>query len=306
MGATPINTTAIRDLLRPGLAAIVTPDAPYPEQWREVFSVNKSDKEREIEVEIKTLGLAQIKAQGASIAYDSMQETFLTNYVNKFIGIGFIITSEALEDNLYKKDFPMQAEALKSSLKETKETLGASIFNNGFDTSYPIGDGQPVFSTAHPISGGPGTIANTFSVQVDLSEASLQDMIIGVQKFRSANGLLEANKPQKLLVPRELQFTANRLLNSEFRTGTANNDINATYNMSAVPMGYTVNQYLTDTNAYFLMTNASNGFKYYERKPITTDMYVDFDTDSLKAKAIERYCFGVTNFRASFGSSGSS
>lgn len=303
--ATIINTTSIRDLLRPGLAAIVTAGKSYPDQWSEIFTKHTSDKEREIEVELKSLGLAQIKAEGASLAYDSMNQTYQTTYVNRYVAIGFIITRQAIKDNLYQKSFPMQAEALKRSLKITKEILGASILNNGFDTNFPIGDGQPVYSTAHPLSGGPGSIANTFSVQVDLSEASLEQMIIGAQKFRDAAGLLENNKPMKLIVPRELQFTAERILKSSFRTSTANNDISAVYNLSSVPQGYRVNQYLTDTNAYFLLTDALNGFKYYEREPVETDMYEDFDTDSLKAKALERYSFGITNWRATFGSSGS-
>lgn len=302
--STPINITAIPALLRPGLAAIVTTGNQYPDQWTEIFTKHTSDKEREIEMEVKSLGLAQLKQEAASLAYGSMNQTYTTTYINRYVAIGFIITRQAIMDNLYKSQFPMQAESLKRSLKQTKEILGASVLNNGFDTNYPIGDGKPVFSTTHPISGGPGVVANTFSVQADLSEASLQDALIAVQKFRDAAGLLENNKPTKMIVPAELQFTADRILESQFRTGTANNDVNAVYNMNAVPMGYRVNQYLTDSNAWFLMTDAQNGFKYYEREGVAVDTYVDFDTKNVKASAIERYSFGVTNFRAAFGSSG--
>lgn len=299
-----INIQSIADLLRPGLAAIVTPHQTYEDQWTEIFDTHTSDKEREIEIEVKSLGLAQIKAAGASVAYDDMYQTYRTTYVNRYVAIGFIITQQAMEDNLYKSQFPMQAQALKRSLKVTKEILGASVLNNGFDTNFPIGDGQPVFSTAHPIQGGPGVLANTFTTQASLSEASLEEMIIGVQRFRDAAGILEANKPKKLIVPPQLQFVADRILKSQFRVGTANNDINAMYNMSAIPEGYKVNQYLTDTDSYFLLTDAQNGFKYYNRKPVQTSMYVDFDTDNIKAKAVERYSFGITNPRAAFGSSG--
>lgn len=297
--------TQIQSLLRPGLAAILVNGAEYPDQWKEVFETFQSDKEREIEVEVKSTGLASIKTEAGSIAYSSMNQTYTTTYVHRYVALGFKISRQAIKDNLYKSQFPMQAKSLQRSLKETKETLGASVLNNGFDaTNYPIGDGKALFSTTHPIQGAGGTVANTFTVQADLSEASLQDALVAIQRFRSAAGLLENNKPTKLIVPAELQWDADRLLNSQFRTGTANNDINAIYNTTAVPDGYRVNQYLTDADAWFIMTDAENGFKHYEREPVESDVYVDFDTKVLKCSAMERYSFGVTNFRAAFGSSG--
>lgn len=298
-----INTTQIRDLLRPGLAAVFGDYDMYPSQWSEIFTKHTSDKAVEIEVEIKMLGLAAIKAEGASVSYDTMGQRYVTNYLHRYVGIGFIITRQAIKDNLYKARFPMQAKALKDSFGQTKEVLGAAVLNNGFDTNYPIGDGQPVYSTAHPID--TGTVANTFTVQADLNETSLQDAIVAIQKFRAASGLRVMVKPEKLIVPPELQWQANRLLNSQFRTDTANNDESAIYNTSAVPQGYRVNQFLTDTNAWFLMTNCDDGFKYYDREPLEIDMYTDFDNDNLKVKGIERYSFGVSNFRGGFGSSGS-
>jgi hypothetical protein len=285
-----INTTAIRDLLRPGLAAVFGDYPMYPGQWSEIFEKHTSDKAVEIEVEVKLLGLAQIKAEGASTAYGEMGQRYVTNYVNRYTSIGFIITR--------------QAKALRQSMEQTKEVLGASVLNNGFSANFPIGDGQPLFSTAHPIENG--TVANTFAVQADLNETSLQDAIVGVQRFRDAAGLRIMTKPTKLIVPAELQWTATRLLQSQFRVDTANNDINAIYNNSAVPQGHRVNMFLTDTNSWFLMTDAPNGFKYYEREALETDVYTDFDTDNLKAKAIERYSFGCSNFRAGWGSQGAS
>jgi len=299
-----INTSAIRDLLRPGLAAVFGDYPQYPGQWSEIFEKHTSDKAVEIEVEVKLLGLAQIKAEGASTAYQDMGQRYVTNYVNRYTSVGFIITRQAIKDNLYQSSFPLQAKALRNSMAQTKETLGASVLNNGFSSSFPIGDGQPFFSTSHPTDNG--VVANTFSIQADLNETSLQDAIVGVQRFRDAAGLRIMTKPTKLIVPAELQWTATRLLESQFRTNTANNDINAIYNNSAVPQGHRVNMFLTDTNSWYLLTDAPNGMKYYERETLETDVYTDFDTDNLKAKAIERYSFGVSNFRAAWGSRGAS
>jgi hypothetical protein len=297
-----INTSAIQSLLRPGLAAVFGDYPQYPSQWSEIFERHSSDKAVEIEVEVKLLGLASIKAEGASVAYDNMGQRYITNYVHRYTAVGFIITRQAIMDNLYKTRFPLQAKALRNSMAQTKETLGAAVLNNGFDTNYPIGDGQPVFSTAHPIDGG--TVANTFTVQSQLNETSLQDAIVAIQRFRDAANLRVMTKPTKLIVPAELQWTAERLLKSEYRTDTANNDISAIYSMSAVPQGHRVNMFLTDTNAWYLMTDAPNGFKHYERERLETDVYTDFDTDNLKAKAVERYSFGVSNFRGAFASQG--
>ncbi len=298
-----INTGAIQSLLRPGLAAVFGDYEMYPSQWTEIFEKHTSDKAVEIEVETKLLGLAAIRQEGAATLFDDMGQRIVTSYVHKYTSIGFIITAQAMADNLYQSRFPVQAKALKNSMAQTKEVLGASILNNGFSANFPVGDGQALFSTAHPID--TGTYANTFTVQADLNETSLQDAIVAIQVFQDQAGLIVMDKPQKLIVPPALQWTADRLLNSQFRTGTGNNDISAVYNTSAIPQGYRVNQFLTDTNAWFILTNADNGFKYYEREALKTSVFADFTTDNLLAKAVERFSFGVSNPRGGFGSSGS-
>jgi|LauGreDrversion2_5_1035112.scaffolds.fasta_scaffold03446_4 hypothetical protein len=300
-----VNTAAIKSLLRPGLNSVFGDYPMYPGQWSEVFTRNRSDKQAEIDVETRFLGLASLKTEGASITYDNnMGERYTTTYLNQTIGLGFIITKEAMEDNLYKSAFPKQAQSLRRSMEQTKEIRGAAVLNNGFSSSFPVGDGQALFSASHPIDNG--VVANTFTVQADLNEASLEQAVIGTQQFRDIAGLRVMVKPTKLVVPPQLQFTAERLLKTELRTSTANNDINAMYSLSTVPQGYRVNQYLTDPNGWFLMTNADNGFNYFERTTLETDMTTDFDTKSIKVSSVERYSFGVSNFRAAWGSQGAS
>lgn len=298
-----INTAAIQSLLRPGLAAIFGDDPMYPPQWTEIFTKHPSDMAVEIDVEVKLMGLAAIRPEGSPTQFQDMGQRYVTSYISRYIAAGFVITRKAIKDNLYKKDFPQQAMTLRDSLDQATEVLGATVLNNGFNANFPIGDGQPIYSTAHPIDGG--TVANTFTVQADLNETSLQDALVGIQRFRNLAGLRVMVQPQKMIVPPPLQWTANRLLNSQFRTGTANNDISAVYNVDAVPQGYRVNQFLTDDNAWFVQTNAKNGFKFYDREPYETSSFVDFATQNLMFQAIRRFAFGVSNFRASFGSSGS-
>ena len=297
-----INTGAIQSLLRPGLAAVFGDYAMYPSQWTEIFEKHTSDKAVEIDVETKLLGLAAIRQEGAGTEFQDMGQRIITSYVHKYTSIGFIITRQAMKDNLYQSRFPQQAKALKNSMAQTKEVLGASILNNGFSANFPIGDGVALFSTAHPID--TGTYSNTFTTQADLNETSLQEAIVQIQQFRDQAGLIVMTKPEKLIVPPQLQWQADRLLKSQFRTGTANNDISAIYNTNAVPQGYRVNQFLTDTNAWFLLTSSDNGFKYYEREALETSVFTDFSSDNLMAKAVERFSFGVSNARAGFGSSG--
>lgn len=299
-----INTFAISNLLRPGLAAVFGSYPAYPSQWSEIFDVYESDKAVEIEVEMKMLGLAQIRPEGAQTAMDNMGQRIITNYVHQYIGLGFVITRQAIMDNLYKTRFPMMATALRDSLAQTKEILGAAVLNNGFNGAFPIGDGQPLFSTAHPIDGG--TFSNTSSVAADLNEASLESAIITIQQFKNQAGLIVQTKPKKLIVAPQNQFVSERLLASAFRTNTANNDVSAIYNVTAIPEGYRVNQFLTTTSgqAWFVMTDAPDGFKHYVREKAETDVYTDFSTDNLQAKAIERYSFGVSNPRAAYGNVG--
>lgn len=296
-----INTTAIANLLRPGLKAVFGNYPNYPSQWTEIYKKYESDKAVEYEVEMKMLGLAQIRAEGAPTALDTMGQRVITQYVHKYTALGFTITRQAIKDNLYKSKFPLMSEALMKSMAQTKEILGASVLNNGFLATYPIGDGQPLFSTAHPIDNG--TVSNTAAVSADLNEASLEDAIVTIQQFKDQSGLIGMTQPKKLLVPPSLQFTAARLLESQFRTQTANNDISATYNMNCIPDGFRVNQYLsspTTSTTWFVLTDAMDGFKYYSRETIETDVYTDWSTDNVMAKAVERYSFGVSNFRAGY------
>ena len=297
-----INTTAIANLLRPGLAAVFGDYPSYPSQWSEIFEVYESDKAVEIEVEMRLLGLAQLRPEGSPTAIDTMGQRYVTQYQSRYVALSFNITRQAIMDNLYKTKFPLMVKALKKSMAQTKEILGASVLNNGFNTSFPVADGQALFSTAHPIDGG--TVANTPTVQADLNEASLEAGIIAIRQFKDQAGLICMTQPQKLIVGPQGEFVATRLLGSAFRTQTPNNDISAVYNNSSVPQGYRVNQFITLPNAWFLLTDAPDGFKHYVREQIETDMYCDFSTDNVMAKAVERYAFGVSNFRAAYGSNG--
>lgn len=296
------NITQIRNLLVPGVRAVFGDYMTYPDQWREIYSVHPSDKAQEIEVEMRMFGLAQIRAEGAPSAVDTgFGQRNVITYYHRYVSLAFAITRQAIKDNLYKTKFPMMINALKKSMADTKNILGAAVLNGGF-TTYLTGDGVTLFSTAHPIDGG--TVSNRAAVAGDLNEASLESSLIGVQRFRSQSGILCQTKADKLVVSPDQQFTAARLTYSAYRPGVANNDINATNYLSSVPKGYTVNQYLTSANAWFLMTNAPEGFKHYVREPIETDIDTDFITDNLICKAIERYSFGVSNFRAAWGNAG--
>lgn len=295
-----INTGQIAELLRPGLKAVFGNYGTYPDQWKEIFKTYKSDKYQEIEVEMKFLGAADIKPEGAPIASDTMGQRIITNYIHKRVGLSFTITKEAIEDNLYPNQFPQQAVSLRQSLGTTKNILGANVLNNAFSTTHPIGDGQPVCSENHPIDGG--VYSNTFNAHVDFSEAGVEQAIIAIQKFPMQSGILAQTMAKKLIVPRELQFSASRLLDSQFRISTANNDINAVYHNDYIPEGYRVNQFLTAADAWFIITDAPDGLKHYQRTGVETDMYVDYPTDNVMAKATERYSFGVSNPRGIFGS----
>ncbi|MEN9919341.1 MAG: hypothetical protein RL662_1777 [Bacteroidota bacterium] len=300
-----INTGQIAQLLRPGLKAVFGQYPTYPEQWTEIFKTYQSDKYQEIEVEMKYLGAADIKPEGQPIATDSMGQRIVTNYIHKRVGLSFTITKEAVEDNLYQNQFPQQAISLRNSLRVTKNILGANVLNNAFNAAYPIGDGQSVCSTTHPIDGG--VFSNAFgggAANVDFSEAGVEQAIILIQKFPMQSGILSQTMAKKLILPRELQFAASRLLNSAFRVDVANNDINALYHNDYIPDGYKINQYLTSATAWFIITDAEDGLKHFQRTPVETDTYVDYPTDNVMAKATERYSFGVSNPRGIFGSPG--
>lgn len=299
-----INTGQIAQLLRPGLKAVFGQYPTYPEQWTEIFKTYQSDKYQEIEVEMKYLGAADIKPEGQPIATDSMGQRIVTNYIHKRVGLSFTITKEAVEDNLYQSQFPQQAVSLRNSLRITKNILGANVLNNAFNAAYPIGDGQSVCSIAHPIDGGVFSNNLAGSATVDFSEAGVEQAIIQIQKFPMQSGILSQTMAKKLILPRELQFAASRLLNSAFRVDVANNDINALYHNDYIPDGYKINQFLTSSTSWFIITDAEDGLKHFQRTAVETDTYVDYPTDNVMAKATERYSFGVSNPRGIFGSPG--
>jgi hypothetical protein len=296
-----INTNQIAALLRPGLKAVFGQLPLYPEQWKEIFTTYQSDKYQEIDVEMKYLGAADIKPEGSPYAVDTMGQRTVTNYIHKRVGLSFTITKEAMEDNLYQSQFPQQAVSLRNSLRSTKNILGANVLNNAFNTAYPIGDGQSMCSTDHPIDGG--TFSNTLGA-VDLSLGALENMIIQIQKTPMASGMLAQIMPKKLIVAPENQFAASVILNTKAVPGRANNDINPIYESNYIPQGYVVNQYLTKPKAWFVITDCPNGLKHFQRTPVETDTYVDFPTDNIMAKAGERYSFGISDPRAIFGSAG--
>ena len=297
-----ITLQSIQNLLRPGLAAVFGDYLVYPDQWKEIFTSHVSNKAVEYEVEMRLLPMAQFKPDGGAVIYGDMAQQYTTSYFHRNFGIGFQITANTIRDNLYKDSWPRATESGKDSMRQAKNIEGAAVLNNGFNVNYPVSDGQPLYSTVHPVNGN--VVPNTFALPTQLNETSLQDALIGIQKFLNAAGLRIALQSEKLIVPPELQFTANVLLESKYRTTTANNDISAIYNLSSVPMGYRTNQFLTSPSAFFLNTNESNGFKYYERDPLTIDMFTDTTTRNLNVTFVERYSFGCSNWRASFGSQG--
>lgn len=297
-----VNTSQIKSLLRPGIKEVFFDYKSYNDQWKEIFKIHSSDKAVEYDVEMEGLASAYLKQQGAPSTFGSMKEAYTTAYYHNYYSIGVIFTRQAIVDNLYKDRFPMAATNLKNSLRDAKNVQGANVLNNGFNAAFPVGDGQALFSTAHPMATGTGS--NTFSVPVALNEASVQDAFTLIQDFKSQSGIRLSYKPEMLVVPKELQFQASILCGSKYRTETANNDINPITDIGLFPRGYTVNQYLTSPTAWFITTDCPNGFKYYEREPIFFNINTDNSTQNVLITATERYSFGVTNWRAAVGSQG--
>lgn len=303
----PVQLASIPELLKPGLAAIQGADYnQYPAQWSESYSVFQSDKAQEIVQEVRLLSIAQIKAEGTGISVDNnLGDRSTTTYYNRSIGIGYVMTRECLEDNLYQTYFPMANKSLKTSMDAAKETIGAALFNNGWNAGFPIGDGQPLFSVNHPYDGG--VIANTTAVPAAFNEATLESALTGIQAFRDPAGILVHAKATKLVCHPALQWQAERLLGSAFRTQVANNDISAIYSVNAIPMGYRYNQYLTPIAAnqfpWWIQTDVE-GLRHFVRTPMEIDQYTDFFTKNIQVSAFERYSFGCDNFRSVFGSYG--
>tara|TARA_Y100001937_G_scaffold46529_2_gene65317 strand:+ start:3620 stop:4534 length:915 start_codon:yes stop_codon:yes gene_type:complete len=296
----------LKELL-PGLNALFGLEyAKYENEHEQIYETETSDRSFEEEVKLSGFGQASVKDEGSAINYDTAQESFSTRYNHETIAMGFAITEEAMEDNLYDSLSARYTKALARSMAYTKQVKAANPLNQGFSGgSFNSGDGVDLFSTAHPLVSG-GTNSNTFATQADLNETSLENAVIQIAGWTDERGLLIAAKPRKLIVPPAGMFTASRILDSDMRPNTADNDINAIRANGSIPEGFVVNHFLTDTNAFFLMTDVPNGMKHFARSPLETSMDGDFDTGNVRYKARERYSFGVSDPLGIFGSSGSS
>jgi hypothetical protein len=294
----------LKELL-PGLNALFGLEyATYGEQHKEIYNTETSERSFEEETKLSGFSAAPVKNEGSAIAYDNAQEAFTARYNHETIALGFSLTEEAIEDNLYDSLSARYTKALARAMAYTKQTKAAAVLNNGFSAgTFAGGDGVALFSTSHPLVSG-GVNSNTQSTPADLNETSLEAAVIQIAAWTDERGLLIAAKPKKLVVPPSLQFVATRLLETQLRVGTADNDINAIVNNGSIPEGYTVNNYLTDTNAYFICTDVPNGMKHFVRTPLSTGMDGDFDTGNVRYKSRERYSFGFSDPLGMFGSPG--
>jgi|TARA_Y100000034_G_scaffold11918_1_gene12446 hypothetical protein len=294
----------LKELL-PGLNALFGLEyAKYDDEHEDVYETESSDRSFEEDLKLSGFNAAPVKDEGSAISYDNAQESFTARYNHETIAMGFAITEEAMEDNLYDSLSARYTKALARAMAYTKQVKAVNPFNNGFSGgSYNSGDGVDLFSTSHPLVSG-GTNANTPSTQADLNETSLEAGIITIAGWTDERGLLIAAQPRKLIIPPNLMFVAQRVLKSELRVATADNDINAIKSMGIVPDGFAVNHYLTDTDAWFVMTDIPNGFKHFVRTAMETSMDGDFDTGNVRYKARERYSFGVSDPLGAYGSSG--
>jgi hypothetical protein len=293
----------LKELL-PGLNALFGMEYKrYGEEHKEIYETETSERSFEEETKLSGFSAAPVKNEGAAIAYDNAQEAWTARYNHETIAYGFSITEEAMEDNLYDSLSARYTKALARGMAYTKQVKGAAVLNNGFSAAVVYGDGQSLFSTAHPLVSG-GTNSNRPATAADLNETSLEAAVIQIAAWTDERGLLIAAKPRKLIVPPALQFVATRLLETSLRVGTTDNDINALKNNGSIPEGYTINHFLTDTNAWFLTTDVPNGLKHFVRVPLATSMDTDFDTGNNRYKARERYSFGVSDPLGAFGSPG--
>ena len=295
----------LKELL-PGLNALFGLEyARYGEEHKEIYETETSERSFEEETKLSGFSAAPVKNEGSAIQYDNAQEAWTARYNHETIAMGFSITEEAVEDNLYDSLSSRYTKALARAMAYTKQVKAAYVLNQGFNTSVKYGDGVQLFSTQHPLISG-GYNSNRPSTAPDLNETSLENAVIQIAGWTDERGLLIAAKPKKLVVPPALQFVATRLLETELRVGTADNDINALKQMGSIPGGYTVNHFLTDSNAWFLLTDVPNGLKHFERVALSTSMDGDFDTGNVRYKARERYSFGWSDPLGIWGSSGSS
>ena len=289
--------------LEPGLNALFGLEYKnYENQHAEIFDTENSDRAFEEEVMLSGFGNAQTKAEGSGVSFDDAQETFTSRYQHETIALAFAITEEAIEDNLYDRLASRYTKALARSMANTKQVKAAATLNNAFDSSFKGGDGKELCATDHPTLAG--SFKNELSTSADLNETSLEQSMIDIAQMTDERGLKIAARGVKMIIPSELQFTAERLMKSQGRTGTADNDINAIASMGMVPQGYVVNHFLTDSDAFFIKTDVPNGLKMFVRAPIKTAMEGDFDTGNVRYKARERYSFGFSDPRGIFGSPG--
>ena len=290
--------------LEPGLNALFGLEyKQYENQSADIYTTESSDRAFEEEVMLSGFAQAQVKPEGSGVTYDNAQETFTARYTNETIALAFAITEEAIEDNLYDRLASRYTKALARSMAQTKQVKAVNPLNNGMPGgTFTSGDGVTLFNTAHPTIAG--TFQNTLTTAADLNETSLEQSMIDIAGLTDERGLKIAAKAVKMIIPSALQFTAERLMASAGRVGTADNDINAIKSMGMIPQGYVVNNYLTDPNAFYIITDVPNGMKYFVRSPISTKMEGDFDTGNVRYKARERYSFGVSDFRGIFASEG--
>jgi hypothetical protein len=292
----------LKELL-PGLNALFGMEySSYENEHAEIYETETSERSFEEEVKLSGFGAAPVKAEGAAVSYDNAQESFTARYNHETVAMGFSITEEAMEDNLYDSLSARYTKALARAMAYTKQVKAASLLNTGF-TTFQSGDGVTLFNASHPTVGG-GVNANVPGVAADLNETSLEQAVIDIAAFTDERGLLIAARPRKLIVPPALMFVATRLLQTELRVGTADNDINAIRNNGSIPEGFRVNHYLTDTDAWFLTTDVPNGMKHFVRTAMATSMDGDFDTGNVRYKARERYSFGVSDPLGMYGSAG--
>jgi hypothetical protein len=295
----------LKELL-PGLNALFGLEyARYGEEHKEIYETETSERSFEEETKLSGFSAAPVKNEGSAIAYDNAQEAWTARYTHETIAMGFSITEEAIEDNLYDSLSSRYTKALARAMAYTKQVKAANVLNNAFNTGVTYGDGVSLCNTAHPLISG-GTNSNRPTTGADLNETSLENAVIQIAAWTDERGLLIAAKPKKLVVPPALMFVATRLLETELRVGTTDNDINALKNNGSIPDGYCVNHFLTDTNAWFLTTDVPNGLKHFVRTPLSNSMDGDFDTGNVRYKARERYSFGVSDPLGIFGSPGSS
>ena len=290
--------------LEPGLNALFGLEYDrYEKEHEEIYEQESSDRAFEEEVMLTGFGNAPVKNEGQGVSFDNATEAYTARYTHETIALAFALTEEAVEDNLYDRLGARYTRALARSMAHTKQIKAAAVLNNAFNSSFTFGDGKELCATDHPLAYG-GTFRNEPSTDADLNETSLENALIDISTFVDERNLTLAIQGQKLIVPPQLQFVADRLLMSNGRVGTSDNDINALKNMGMLPEGYSVNHFLTDPDAFFIKTDAPNGFKYFERTPLSTSMEGDFDTGNVRFKARERYSFGWSNPRAVFASQG--